>query len=200
MPDDPKGPARPLPKTPPKAPAITAAAVLIATAILTAPREGFVPKAEPDPVGIATICFGERVDLAQIEAGRIYSREECMVRLRARMTTEYAPKIERCLPQIVSWQRINVYAALLDAAWNAGPDRVCASRMAGLIRAGKWADACKGFYGWFTTAKDRRTGVRKVYPGLVSRRSAEAALCLRPVPETAGFHRIILNRPWVTTP
>src|ERR1041385_7505968 len=118
-----------MPKTPPKTPALIAAAVLL-VAPLTASFEGYVPTPAPDPVGIPTFCHGERVDQTQIEAGRIYSREECMERLRRRLSAEYAPPILACLPQLNDRKRLYVFAALIDASWNAGPKNVCASRMA----------------------------------------------------------------------
>jgi lysozyme len=161
-------------KTPPKAPALIAAAVLLATPI-TAAFEGYTPKAAPDPVGIPTACFGERIDQSDLESGRIYSRDECMARLRRRLGAEYAPPILACLPQLNDRKRLYVFAALIDASWNAGPKNVCASRMAVSIRAGNWKAACDGFRSWHVKPKN------KVLRGLVRRRETEAALCMKSV-------------------
>lgn len=153
---------------------VACSAAAAACIALTQGSEGFVSKAKPDPVGIPTGCFGETED---IDLGRIYSRDECVVKLRRRLATSYAPKIAACLPAVTEERRVNVFAALLDAAYNAGPVTVCNSRMARSIRADDWSAGCNGFYGWFTTARDRRTGRRVQFKGLVVRREKEAALC-----------------------
>jgi GH24 family phage-related lysozyme (muramidase) len=49
--------------------------------------------------------------------------------------------------------------------------------MARSIHAGDWAGSCNGFYGWYATARDRRTGKRIQLRGLEIRRQKEAALC-----------------------
>lgn len=157
--------------------AAIAAAVLVAAPLATQ-FEGYVAKAKPDPVGIPTYCYGET---EKVDPARIYAKSECAALLRKRMAADYAPKILDCLPALVEPQRRYVFAALIDAAYNAGPVAVCKSRMAVSIRGGSWAGACQGFTGWYVTAKDRRTGVRKELPGLVRRRKAEAGVCLTPV-------------------
>jgi lysozyme len=170
-------PQKASPKTPPKTPAVIAAAVLVAAPLATQ-FEGYVSKAKPDPVGIPTYCYGETEN---VDPTRIYSKSECAALLRARMAADYAPKLiaPTCLPQIAD-NRF-VFGALLDASYNAGPAAVCKSRMAASIKAGDIAGACKGLIGWYTTAKDRKTGVRKQLPGLVKRRNAEAAVCATPL-------------------
>lgn len=141
---------------------------------LTASYEGYSPKVYYDPAHILTQCYGETRD---IDPSKMYSKDECMAKLRARMAKDYAPQIAQCLPQIATDERVKVFAALLDASYNAGTAAVCKSRMAISIKAGKWAEACNGFYGWYTTARDRKTGQRIALRGLVIRREKEAALC-----------------------
>lgn len=165
------------PRTPPKAPAIIAAAVLVA-APLAAHFEGYIPTAKPDPVGIPTYCYGE-TELLKYDPAHIYSKSECMALLRARMKRDYAPKIAACIPEIVSWQRVNAFGALIDASYNAGWQGVCKSQIATEARRGQLQRACRGLASWYITARDRRSGVRKTLPGLVSRRAAEMALCLK---------------------
>ena len=161
-----------MPKTPPKLPLILAAVAIIAP--VTAKQEGYLPTPKPDPVGIATFCHGERVDKTQIELGRIYSREECMARLRKRLAAEYAPPVLKCLPQLNDRKRIYVFAALIDASWNAGPVNVCKSPMAANIRAGNWKAACHAFVGWHIKPRG------KVLGGLAKRRrDVEQPLCLK---------------------
>lgn len=154
--------------------AICAAAAAVCTP-LTQQSEGVVHKAAPDPAHILSVCYGDRYD---IDPAKIYSTDECAVRLRRKLATVYAPPVLDCLPQLADPRRSKVFGALLDAAYNAGPHGVCESRMARLIRAGDWVDGCKGFYGWRATALDRRTHQRIALRGLVLRRAKEAQLCL----------------------
>lgn len=165
-------PATPKASTPPKAPALIAAALLIAIPLATQ-FEGFRGKAYSDPAHILTQCYGETEG---VDPSRIYSKDECAAKLRARLARDYAPLILKCLPQLDMEHR-HVFGALLDAGYNAGPAAVCKSRMAVSIRAGDWAGACRGFIGWYVTTTDRRTGVSKALPGLVRRRQAEANAC-----------------------
>jgi lysozyme len=145
---------------------------------LTASSEGFLSKAKPDPAGIPTGCYGERVDQSDLDPNRVYSASECAARLRNRLAREYAPKILACLPQVADDRRVAVFGALLDAAYNAGPGAVCGSRMARSIKAGDWKGACNGFYGWRSIAHDRKGRVLHL-KGLETRRANEAKLCMR---------------------
>lgn len=126
-----------------------------------------------DPAHIVTWCYGE----TQGPHKDRYSSGECAALLENRLARDYAPKIAACVPQAATEQRIKVFSALLDAAYNAGSAAVCKSRMARSIRAGDWRGGCNGFYGWYATARDRRTGRRVQLPGLVARRAKEAQLC-----------------------
>jgi lysozyme len=162
------------PKTPnAKAPAIIAAAVLVA-APLAATYEGYRGRAYYDPAHILTVCYGETEN---VDPSKIYSKDECVVKLRKRMSEDYAPRLAKCMPELINEKRVKVFGALLDASYNAGWSAVCKSRMAQSIHAGRWADACIGFNGWFVTARDRKSGKRIALPGLVRRRQSEAALC-----------------------
>lgn len=158
-----------------------AAAMAIAAAVaLAAPVaqrfEGYVPRARPDPVGVQTYCYGET---ANVDPARIYSRDECASKLRKRMGRDYAPKILACVPGFAAPERRQAFAAAIDASYNAGPKAFCASRMAESFNAGRWAQGCAGFRGWYVTARDRRTGQRVRLPGLVTRRDYESAFCAR---------------------
>jgi lysozyme len=150
------------------------AAAAGAVVALTQSSEGLRNKPYLDPAHILTVCYGETHG---IDPTRIYSNDECADKLRHRLAEDYAPRIAECLPQVANERRIKVFGALLDAAYNAGPVAVCSSRMARSIRAGDWKGACNGFYGWYATARDRRTGKRIALRGLQIRRQKEAALC-----------------------
>jgi lysozyme len=168
------------PQQPPKpaTKAATVAALCAAAAVvclpLTQSSEGLKNRAYLDPAHILTVCYGETKG---VDPARIYSNDECAAKLRHRLANDYAPRIAECLPQVATERRIKVFGALLDAAYNAGPAAVCKSRMARSIRAGQWAQACNGFLGWYTTARNRKTGQRIALRGLVIRRQKEAALC-----------------------
>ncbi len=175
-------PAAPLPpKQPISQPAKgTAIAGFIAVACaICAPyvmeSEGLRTKPYLDPVKIPTVCYGE----TNVEM-RVYTRNECGDLLRRQLARKYAPPIVKCIPQLAAANRANEFAAMIDTSYNAGPAAVCKSRMAIHFRAGRWTAGCKSIEGWYVTAKDRRTGVRKAYPGLVKRRIVMSQLCLRP--------------------
>jgi GH24 family phage-related lysozyme (muramidase) len=93
-------------------------------------------------------------------SSKIYSKDECVVKLRKRMSEDYAPRLAKCMPELINEKRVKVFGALLDASYNAGWSAVCKSRMAQSIHAGRWADACIGFNGWFVSARDRKSGKR----------------------------------------
>lgn len=164
------------PRKRPSAATIAALCAAAATVCLPLTRtsEGLRNRPYLDPAHILTVCYGETQG---IDPARIYSNDECAQRLRERLARDYAPRIADCLPELFDKRRTNVFGALLDAAYNAGPAAVCNSRMARFIRAGQWAAACNGFYGWYATARDRHTGRRIQLKGLVVRRQKEAALC-----------------------
>jgi GH24 family phage-related lysozyme (muramidase) len=103
--------------------AIIALAVLVA-APLAATWEGYRGKAYYDPAHILTVCYGET---EHIDPAKIYSKDECVAKLRTRMANDYAPRIAKCLPEVVNERRVKVFAALLDASYNAGWGR-CAVR------------------------------------------------------------------------
>lgn len=147
--------------------AAIAAALLIAVP-LTASFEGLRTRPYKDVTGTPTVCYGD----TQVEM-RVYSADECGKLLRERMARDYAPKVLACLPQLTAPERKPVFAALIDASYNAGPRAVCRSPMAKAIRAGEWTIACYRFVGWYETSKG------KWFRGLHRRRLAERDLCLK---------------------
>ena len=150
---------------------ITAA---VAAAIpLTMSSEGVRTRPYDDAAHVRTVCYGETAGVEE----RVYSRGECGDMLRRRLAADYAPRLIACMPGLVDapFPR-TVFAALLDAAYNAGPAAVC-RRFAPLFNANRITATCAALPGWFTTARDRRTGAVRRLPGLVTRRAKEAALC-----------------------
>lgn len=154
--------------------AAIAAACACATPLIMA-SEGLRTKPYLDPVKIPTVCYGEtNVPM------RVYTKDECGALLRRQLAHRYAPKVLACVPELARPERMHEFAAMIDSSYNAGPAAVCKSRMARHFRAGRWAAGCRSFEGWYTTARDRRTGQRIQLRGLVIRRKEAARLCLRP--------------------
>jgi lysozyme len=167
---------------------------------LTKSSEGSRLTPYRDPANIVSWCYGE----TQGPHKDRYNEAECASLLENRLAKVYAPKIAACLPEVAD-HRINIFAALLDASYNAGPAAVCGSPMAHKLRAGDEAGACGAFddnyivegmliHGWFASARYRGkpepaavmrrhgwtwTGKswRKELGGLVTRRRKEATLC-----------------------
>lgn len=154
--------------------ALISAAVLLA-APFAAKWEGFAPRVYLDPAKIPTYCYGETQNVSR-DPARVYGKAECMGLLRQRMARDYAPRIAACAPEVVPNARI--FAALIDASYNAGPDAVCRSPMVRLMRAGQLKAGCEAFRGWYVTARDRQTGARIQLRGLVHRREDERRACL----------------------
>jgi len=154
------------------------AATIAVTIPLTQRWEGYVGKTYLDPANIPTQCYGETKD---IDPSVIYSKDQCATKLRKRLAADYAPVLAKCMPVMVGpdWEKYTqVYAALLDASYNAGPERVCV-RFAPVVNVGEIKAVCDALPGWFITARDRKTGVRKVYKGLINRRNHERQVCLK---------------------
>lgn len=163
------------PKSPKGRIAIAIAAACAIAAPLIMKSEGLRTKPYRDPVSIQTVCYGEtNVPM------RVYSKDECGALLRKQLARKYAPKVLQCIPQLAALERRNEFAALIDSSYNAGPVAVCKSRMATHFRAGRWVTGCNSLEGWYTTARDRRTGRRIRLRGLVIRRHEAKLLCLRP--------------------
>lgn len=162
----PRKPVRPTTKAGAAVAAI-AAAVAIATP-LAQRWEGYRGEAYLDPAKILTQCYGETRD---IDPSRIYSKDECAIKMRERMRKDYAPLILDCVPSFIEPANRFAFGASIDASYNAGPAAFCRSPMAKAFNAGDYAKGCDAFVGWYETA-------RKVwYRGLHNRRLDERATC-----------------------
>ena len=142
---------------------LIAAAVAVVTPV-TSSFEGTRLKPYRDPVGVETVCTGE----TQV-AMHPYTVEQCGAMLRKDLREKYANSVIACTPDVAI--RTNVFAAALDAAYNAGPAAYCRSPMAAHFRAQQWQQGCEAFRGWHVYG----------LAGLVRRRNAEADLCLKDV-------------------
>jgi lysozyme len=142
----------------------TAAAVAV---VLIGGFEGLRTVAYRDPVGIPTICFGET---RGVKMGDRKTVEECQAMLGSRLL-EFETGMRACLRNPDALPD-GPYIAALSLSYNIGTGGFCRSSIRQLLDAGKTREACNAFRK-FTTA----AGIR--LPGLVKRREAERALCLK---------------------
>ncbi|MDR2075625.1 MAG: lysozyme [Desulfovibrio sp.] len=148
-----------------------AAAILLAT---VPEYEGEVLTTYIDPVGIATVCYGD-TDPTMAFPGAAYTREECLRSLE-RQLIAHAEPVLACTPGLEGHP--HQLAAAVSLAYNIGPAAYCKSTVARRFNAGDWPGACSAFAMW------TRAG-GKVLPGLVRRRADERRICETDLPEVA---------------
>ena len=130
--------------------------------------EGTELVAYRDVVGIPTACTGETKG---IRMGMRFTASQCDAMLLKRLTEDFAPAVERCARQPMG---DDLYAAHLSLAYNIGAGAYCKSSVVRLWNAGERRASCNAFMMW-----DKAGG--RVIAGLVKRREAERALCLKGV-------------------
>jgi len=140
------------------------AAALLITAV--AGFEGKRNDPYKDIVGVWTVCYGEtRV------AMRPYTDAECKDMLADGLSDFAGPVLARN-PELRGHD--SQTAAAVSLAYNIGSANYNRSTVAREFSAGRWRRACDAFLSW------RFAGGREV-PGLLRRRQAERAMCLRGV-------------------
>lgn len=152
----------------------TAAGLLLLTVL--SGFEGVRLKAYPDPATGGkpwAICMGKT---AGVHPGMTATLTECKQQLYDTVP-EYVRPLERCIKVPLPDKRL---IAVTSLAWNLGPGVVCGTTkrhrlpsVAELLNAGKVQAACDAFMRYVYAA-----GIK--FPGLVSRRTKERALCLEP--------------------
>jgi lysozyme len=143
--------------------------VALATALLSS-LTGFEGKRNVgylDVAKVPTACMG---DTADVIVGHYYSDAECSARLE-RQAIVHVAEVKACTPGIGGNQLLA--AGLL--AYNIGGPAYCSSSIARQFNAGQLRAACNGFPAW-------KIAGGKVVQGLVTRRAAEQAICLRGLP------------------
>lgn len=160
----PAAPAQP--KTPAKSATRTAAWLAIAV-VIVAGFEGLYTHPYRDVVGVLTVCYGETA-ADQVDLKRTYTPQECKDML-ARDLPKYDAEIKKCIHVEMS---PNVEAAVVSLAYNVGTAAVCRGSVAHALNDGDVRAACNAFME-YTHAGGR------VIQGLVNRRNAERALCLK---------------------
>lgn len=140
-----------------------AAAMLIAA---VASFEGKRNDPYADLIGKMTVCYGEtRVEM------RRYTDAECSDMLADGLADFAGPVLARN-PELKGHDP--QLAAAVSLAYNIGPANYNRSTVARRFSAGQWRQACDAFLSW------SYAGGRQV-PGLLNRRKAERAMCLRGV-------------------
>jgi lysozyme len=149
---------------------ISAGAIVAAMAFIQ-PWEGLATTAEVDTIGTGhpiTYCYGMTSEAGPVQVGQKFTPKQCSD-LLAKTLPKYWDDIEPCvhvpLPD-------KPKAALISAAYNAGPGAVCRSPMLAKMNAGDIKGGCEAFSGWYVRASGR------VIQGLVNRRNGERKLCL----------------------
>lgn len=165
-------------KTSQKAGAGSAAVIAAATTILIV-WEGTDLVAKKDMIGTGhplTYCHGQTDEFGKVKEGQRFTPAQCKD-LLAKSLPKYLTPIQQCVKVELP---VKTMAALLDAAYNAGPAAVCRSPMVAKMNAGDINGGCLAFKGWYVRSDGQ---VRK---GLVARRSGipgdtrknEMQLCL----------------------
>lgn len=142
------------------------AALVLAAAAFTAPKEGLVTVAYRDLGGVWTICNGETQGVTQ---GMKKTPSECAALLQKRIPDYMVPVIRK-LPGDTPDNRIVAYT---DFAYNAGVGAFERSPIPALEQAGKPLEACRALLTLRTTVK----GVE--VRGLKNRRKQEYDLCVK---------------------
>lgn len=163
-------------KTAHKAGAAGAGALVLACSFIQ-PWEGLWTTAKVDTIGTGrpvTVCYGAtKAEIPDLKAGQKFTPQECSDLLKKSLPKYWsgiAPCIHVGLPD-------KAKAALISAAYNAGPAAVCKSPMIAKMNAGDLSGGCSAFASWYVRAQGR------VVKGLVNRRSGEKQLCLEGLAE-----------------
>lgn len=138
---------------------------------MIAPFEGYYGHVYRDSVGVKTICYGQTA-ADGADFSKVYTKQECLDMLGKDLPKYDAP-LQRCIkPEVYNALPLHRHAALVSLAYNIGSGGVCKSSVVRDLNAGRVQQACDDFMR-FTRAGGR------VLQGLVNRRRAERAACLR---------------------
>lgn len=160
------------PTQPTKKPPIKTLAGVIgvaAAAILTPlvmQWEGREHTAYKDIVGVWTICDG---DTSNVKPGQVATDAECNARLE-RQLIAHAEPVLTCTPTLKD--KPHALAAASSLAYNIGTSAYCKSTVDRRFDAGDIKGGCDAFLAW------RYAGGKEIR-GLLNRRNAERAICLK---------------------
>lgn len=142
-------------------------------------HEGEVLTTYYDPVGIATVCYGD-TDPEMTIPGVVYTREECLQSLE-RQLVAHAEPVLACVPEVIASPEMT--AAFVSLAYNIGSTAFCKSTVVKRFKAGDYAAACKSIELW------NKAGGKKL-KGLVRRRADERALCEQGIETMRGASHV----------
>ena len=158
------------PERSPCSKAAAVAAVCALAGACLAPFEGRVLHTYPDPVyhwQLPTACDGHTGP--ELRQGQTFTNVQCDEMRAADLTKTYEA-MAPCFGSVAISDE--EWAAYLSLAYNVGPQAICRSSIPRKVHAGQRIQACD------TILEFNRAG-GQVLAGLVRRRAAENALCLK---------------------
>jgi lysozyme len=193
-------------KTSHKVAGASAAAVIAVAVAFTPNWEGMKTVASRDKIGTGhpiDYCYGQTDEFGKVKVGTRFTKAQCDEKL-AESLPKYLDKIG---PAVHVPVPVKTMAALLDAAYNAGPAAVARSPMVAKINAGNIAAGCEAFKGWYVRSAGQ---VRK---GLIARRAGETIgdtrkserkLCLEGLSDPGAWYQhgvtVVPSKPIVEAP
>ena len=111
-------------------------------------------EAHYDPVGIATVCYGD-TDPAMAIPGASYSREECLLSLE-RQLVAHAEPVLACTPGVSASPEMT--AAFVSLAYNIGTSGFCKSTVARRFNSADYQGACIAIEMWNKAGGNRLPG------------------------------------------
>lgn len=127
--------------------------------------EGTVNKTYADPIGILTACTGHTGP--ELKAGQTFTPAQCEEMLYQDLL-KHADDIDCIKASLTNGQKV----AFISFGFNVGKAKLCGSTLAKKANAGDIVGACNELRRWTLAGG-------KELPGLVKRREAERAICLR---------------------
>lgn len=127
--------------------------------------EGTVNKTYADPIGILTACTGHTGP--ELMPGQAFTASQCEEMLYKDLL-KHADDIDCIKTPLTTGQKV----AFISFGFNVGKQKLCGSTLAKKANAGDVDGACNELRRWTLAGG-------KELPGLVKRREAERAICLR---------------------
>lgn len=127
--------------------------------------EGTINKTYSDPIGILTACTGHTGP--ELKKGQTFTAAQCEEMLYQDLL-KHADDIDCIKTPLTTGQKV----AFISFGFNVGKQKLCGSTLAKKANAGDMAGACNELMRWTLAGG-------KELAGLVKRREAERAMCLR---------------------
>lgn len=140
-------------------------AVAMSGGYLVAPNEGKVNSTYLDPVGIATVCYGNTGKEAKL--GNTFTDAECLDQLAKDLSTHDKQMMNLIRVPLTDYQ----HAAFLSFTYNVGVGNFKSSTLLRKLNSKDYNGACQELVKW-VYAKGKKLN------GLVNRRQDELSMCL----------------------